>query len=103
MNLFPPEEMQRRAAIVREFLGSEPWKIVRESVEAWCESKKNEVIELHAAGDHKEAERLALFVNAVMRVYAEPEIIVSRTSAWLKTWEWLNKIKPKPKKEEARE
>lgn len=95
MKVYEPEERERRANIVKKLLGSAEWKIVSESVQAWCEAKTDEVVLLHADGKDAEAKELALLVNAVRRVYMEPEIIIRKTSAWLKTWEWLKKIKMK--------
>src|SRR3990167_4361371 len=98
MKLFPAEERARRLKIVQEEIKKESWRIVVDSMDAWCYSKSSEVIELHAEGKHDEAKELAVKIWAVRRVFQEPDIIVRETTSWLKKWEWMKKIMPKEKK-----
>lgn len=92
MKLYSEQERERRLRIIQDWVKTESWKIIKESVEFWCYAKLQELPDLYASGKKQEAEDLSRQIWAVKKVFSEPQIIIQETSAWLKKLEWMKKI-----------
>ena len=84
--------------IIQDLVKSESWRIVKESVEYWRMAKSQEVVELHGDGKRQDAEKLAMQIQAVERVFSEPEMIIQKTGSFLKKLKWMEKIFPNKEK-----
>jgi hypothetical protein len=74
--LFTLEERERRLRIIERGVTEEFWKVLKDSMAAYCAVRSRESLELTQEGHEKEALRVALEVKAVERIMAEPAIII---------------------------
>lgn len=74
--LFSIEERERRLRIIERGVQEEFWKVVRDSMSAYCAVRTREQLELTQEGHQDEALRVALEVKAVERIMADPGIII---------------------------
>jgi len=74
--LFPPQERERRFRIIEAGVRDEFWKVLSDSMMAYTSMRSIEAIELSAMGKLDEAQRIAIEVEAIRRIIAEPTTII---------------------------
>lgn len=74
--LFTIEERERRLRIVERGVHEEFWKVIKDSMDAYCAVRTREQLELTQEGHQEEALRVALEIKAMERIMADPGIII---------------------------
>ena len=76
MDLYAPEERERRLRIIESGITTEFWKVVRDSLTSYSYVKSQEVLSLHRENKTQEAHDLALELVAIKRIMDEPGTII---------------------------